>query len=269
MVINRQDKLRIDVARARAFAARLAGELRLGARHFNVCFVDDDAIRELNGAFRNKPYATDVLSFAWNPACRDESCSGGVPTAGPDVSCSGGVPTAVRDVSCSGAVLSAVRDVSCSGGVPTAGRDVSCSGAVLSAVRDVSCSGAVLSAVRHEGGFGGEDTAATEHEFENFLGDVVISVETAQRNARAESHSTAAEIRWLILHGVLHLLGMDHEVDNGEMVARELQLRARLGLNGSHGEHKTRGGSPARPATGRTVRRQPASRARRPGSVPL
>ena len=65
-------------------------------------------------------------------------------------------------------------------------------------------------------------------EFEGFLGDVVISVETARRNARDEGHSTLNEIRWLILHGVLHLLGYDHEHDNGDMTVLELALREQL-----------------------------------------
>ena len=66
-------------------------------------------------------------------------------------------------------------------------------------------------------------------EFGGFLGDIVISAPTARRNARAEGHSTAREIRWLILHGVLHLLGYDHEADHGEMTALELAMRKRLG----------------------------------------
>jgi len=67
-------------------------------------------------------------------------------------------------------------------------------------------------------------------EFKNFLGDIVISVETAKRNARQERHSTLNEIRWLILHGFLHLLGYDHESDQGEMAKLELALRRRLGI---------------------------------------
>jgi probable rRNA maturation factor len=62
----------------------------------------------------------------------------------------------------------------------------------------------------------------------DFLGDVVISAEMARRNATAEGHSTQNEIRWLILHGLLHLLGYDHETDQGEMTALELSLRDRL-----------------------------------------
>jgi probable rRNA maturation factor len=65
----------------------------------------------------------------------------------------------------------------------------------------------------------------------NFLGEVVISVETARHNAGAEGHSTLNELRWLILHGVLHLLGYDHERDRGEMTDIELALRKQLGAS--------------------------------------
>jgi probable rRNA maturation factor len=67
-------------------------------------------------------------------------------------------------------------------------------------------------------------------DYSNFLGDIVISAETARRNAGVEKHSTANEVRWLILHGVLHLMGYDHASDRGEMTALELTLRARLGI---------------------------------------
>jgi rRNA maturation RNase YbeY len=65
-------------------------------------------------------------------------------------------------------------------------------------------------------------------EFAGFLGDIVISPATARRNARAAGHSTAREIRWLVLHGLLHLLGHDHEADHGEMAALESALRKKL-----------------------------------------
>ena len=66
-------------------------------------------------------------------------------------------------------------------------------------------------------------------EMSHFLGDIAISVETARRHARAEGHSLRNEIRWLILHGVLHLLGYNHEVDDGQMTRRERALRDQLG----------------------------------------
>ena len=63
-----------------------------------------------------------------------------------------------------------------------------------------------------------------------FLGDIVISVEQAKRQAAAEAHSVATEVKYLLLHGVLHALGYDHEKDNGEMNALELKIRGRVGL---------------------------------------
>lgn len=59
------------------------------------------------------------------------------------------------------------------------------------------------------------------------LGDIVISVPAARRQAAAAGHDTEREIRILLLHGVLHCLGHDHEVDGGEMERLERQLRRR------------------------------------------
>jgi probable rRNA maturation factor len=138
-----------------AFARNLKQLLRLGNREFNVCLVDDDAIRDLNLAYRGKDQPTDVLSFPWTEA------------AGP-------------------------RRGEAQPPLPR----------------------------QEQGGI------------TNFLGDVVISVEMARRNAQEEGHSMLNEIRWLILHGVLHLLGYDHEQDSGEMIALELALREQLGVAG-------------------------------------
>ena len=60
------------------------------------------------------------------------------------------------------------------------------------------------------------------------LGDVVISVETAARNARALGRPLAQEIDVLALHGFLHVLGYDHEADDGAMDRLERRLRKRL-----------------------------------------
>jgi probable rRNA maturation factor len=61
-------------------------------------------------------------------------------------------------------------------------------------------------------------------------GDLAISVDIARENAKHFGHSTEEEVRVLILHGLLHLAGYDHESDNGEMATKEQQLRARLKL---------------------------------------
>lgn len=60
------------------------------------------------------------------------------------------------------------------------------------------------------------------------LGDVIISVETARANAVRFGRSLDRELEILALHGFLHVLGYDHETDNGEMDTLEKQLRARL-----------------------------------------
>lgn len=150
--VNLQKRYIVRTASLLGFVRGLKQRLRLERREFNVCFVDDNAIRQLNLAYRGKNKCTDVLSFAWNEA-------GEAPTRRP----------------------------------------------------------------HHIG----------EHEgFENFLGDIVISVETARRSAEIEGHTTLNEIRWLILHGLLHLLGFDHEKDTGQMIALELEIREKLGVAG-------------------------------------
>ena len=62
------------------------------------------------------------------------------------------------------------------------------------------------------------------------LGDVVVSVEQASRQAREHGLTFENEVEQLILHGLLHLCGYDHEADSGEMNALELTLRRRLGI---------------------------------------
>jgi len=61
-------------------------------------------------------------------------------------------------------------------------------------------------------------------------GDLAISVDTARKQAREQGHPLGIEIKVLILHGLLHLAGYDHETDNGEMAKRERALRAKLAL---------------------------------------
>ncbi len=75
---------------------------------------------------------------------------------------------------------------------------------------------------------------AGQEEFEKgeglSLGDVVVSVEQAARQAAEHGLDFEGEVAQLILHGLLHLCGYDHERDGGEMNALELRLRRRLGI---------------------------------------
>jgi probable rRNA maturation factor len=63
-----------------------------------------------------------------------------------------------------------------------------------------------------------------------FLGDIVIARDVAKRQARAAGHSETTELRVLALHGLLHLLGYDHETDDGAMNRVERRLRRKGGL---------------------------------------
>jgi probable rRNA maturation factor len=69
----------------------------------------------------------------------------------------------------------------------------------------------------------------------DYVGDIAISPETARRNARRFSRSLPAEMRILILHGMIHLAGFDHETDRGQMDRLERRLRRRLGVAGRLG----------------------------------
>ena len=62
------------------------------------------------------------------------------------------------------------------------------------------------------------------------LGDIAISFPRARAQARAFGHDAGQEVRILMLHGLLHLLGMDHATDGGRMARAEKRWRGRLGL---------------------------------------
>lgn len=67
-------------------------------------------------------------------------------------------------------------------------------------------------------------------ESESNLGDVAISVDRAEIQAKENALSYDQEIAQLVLHGLLHLCGYDHETDNGEMNRLEIRLRRKLGI---------------------------------------
>lgn len=65
---------------------------------------------------------------------------------------------------------------------------------------------------------------------ERLAGDIAISAELAASNGKKLGHSAANEVKILVLHGLLHLAGYDHECDDGRMEREEQRLRRRLGL---------------------------------------
>ena len=64
----------------------------------------------------------------------------------------------------------------------------------------------------------------------SFLGDIVIAAGVAARQARAAGHPVSTELKVLALHGLLHLLGYDHDTDGGKMARAEARLRKKAGL---------------------------------------
>jgi probable rRNA maturation factor len=140
LILNRQRRIPISVARLRRFARRLSRHLRLDDSDFTLILTNDRAIRHFNLQFRAQNKPTDILSF---PSRANTAKS--------------------------------------------------------PADLDVTS-----------------------------LGDMIVSVETAKRQASERRHSLERELCVLMIHGVLHLLGYDHEADAGQMRRKELRLQREL-----------------------------------------
>ena len=74
------------------------------------------------------------------------------------------------------------------------------------------------------------DVLSFPSEERGFLGEIVIAIGVTKRQAKEAGHSAATELKILALHGVLHLLGYDHEADAGRMARAEARLRKKAGL---------------------------------------
>jgi probable rRNA maturation factor len=96
-------------------------------------------------------------------------------------------------------------------------------------------------------------------------GDLAISLETAARQAATHGHPLADEIKILILHGLLHLSGEDHETDNGEMAAREAALRRELRLPATLIERTTT--PPSKKPSGTTKKASSTTKKRIPSTT--
>jgi probable rRNA maturation factor len=101
----------------------------------------------------------------------------------------------------------------------------------------------------------------------DYAGDIAISADIARQNGRRLGHGVAVEIKTLILHGLLHLAGYDHESDNGRMARQEVRLRGALGL--PEGLIERMNSEPLRRAKGKPARGlgggKPRLRRLRPG----
>ena len=78
-----------------------------------------------------------------------------------------------------------------------------------------------------------------ENAGDSVLGEIAISFDKAKQQAEEHGHAVGDEVALLMLHGVLHLLGMDHETDRGQMARAERQWRSSLGLPAGLTERRT------------------------------
>lgn len=98
-------------------------------------------------------------------------------------------------------------------------------------------------------------------------GDLAVSIDAAARQAEHFGHSLNAEIKILMLHGLLHLAGLDHETDTGEMAATEQKLRKQLELPVGLINRSLRKAVSAKRASPATSSRQPAPSTRAASST--
>jgi probable rRNA maturation factor len=104
-------------------------------------------------------------------------------------------------------------------------------------------------------------------------GDIAISAQIARENAQRYGHNLATELKILVLHGMLHLAGYDHESDNGRMARTEARLRSQLKLPASLIDRTHSGGKSPKAQPSVTIaksvrtRRQPAAAKRVTSSV--
>ena len=174
----------------RAYVQRLHREVAKGGV-FECLITGDAELRRLNREFRGKDEPTDVLSFP----------------------CGAGLPACRR--ASARRVLAETE--------PPSGHTAS-----AAAAREIGD----LQLRQHNAGRkpGGRPEGLAPQRLGANLGSLAISVARARAQARAFGHSSETEIRILILHGLLHLLGYDHETDSGRMARTEKRWREILHL---------------------------------------
>jgi rRNA maturation RNase YbeY len=175
------------------FARRLEREVARG-REFHCLIAGDAELRRLNRDFRGQDYATDVLAFPAQPLPNGRgSETRRVATPRP----------------------------------PLVGQAFSLPGQAKAPAPPLHSRSPFNQALA-----GGTAEPRPQGSGPGPLGDLAISLQRARAQARQFGHATETEIRVLMLHGLLHLLGLDHESDNGRMAKAERRWRTKLGLPG-------------------------------------
>jgi rRNA maturation RNase YbeY len=202
MILNRQRTVRVARPPLEAFLSRVRQQLRLNGAEITIALVSDLAIARMNETYRHKKGPTDVLSFPSD----DRGAASKQDHLEAQHRCAPGPQDRYAKAS---RVSIAFAPLNRSRGR----RPARTTTAPKAAIRERTPSA--------------EPHGAPEG---NFLGDIAISPATARRYAKKHGRTLPNELQILILHGVLHLLGYDHETDNGQMTRVENRLRRKLGL---------------------------------------
>jgi rRNA maturation RNase YbeY len=207
MILNRQRTVRIARPALESFLRRIRRHLRLGKAEVTICFVTDAEIARMNKAFRRKNGPTDVLSF---------------PVAQTFLPVRTSIPSSRNLRSTTASIRT---------GYPDRGDPAFSSARFVRAGSSTARTQAnprrAQAAVRAASPTSRHFSLPTR---DSFLGDIAISPATARRNAQSAGRPLTTELRILMLHGILHLLGYDHETDTGQMARLEQNLRRQLGL---------------------------------------
>jgi rRNA maturation RNase YbeY len=203
MILNRQRTVRVARPPLESFLHSMRQQLGLNGAEVTICLVSDTQIARLNESFRKKKGPTDVLSF---PAITRRRSHPAPPRVSPK-----GNHAVVAAAFRSGRFFSVA----------------STTNAVRNGVREGTAS---LHREERKAVPKRPNNQRAVAPEANFLGDIAISPATARRNAKKFRRTLSNELQILILHGVLHLLGYDHETDRGQMTRIENQLRRKLGL---------------------------------------
>jgi rRNA maturation RNase YbeY len=221
MILNRQRTVRVARSSLELFLRRVREQLGLGNAGVTICLVSDLEIARMNESFRKKKGPTDVLSFPAKTRRKPLPVRRGRDANGAVVAAADRLPRASKG----GGRLSIVKATNKNN---------------HDTVREGQASlRSATNSVRHRALWEGTASSVPKRAMKlrasapeaDFLGDIAISPATARRNAKKFHRTLPSELQILILHGVLHLLGYDHETDRGQMTRKENHLRRRLGLS--------------------------------------